>query len=100
MKSDNINMNEEQIDIIATKVLNKLIQWGNGPEWHQMNSPLTIKDIMRGLMPFKETDEEFLVGQLARLTTLLHMYEDNQEFMKAAIIKRKLEIIQKKLDNL
>ena len=51
-------------------------------------------------MPFKETDEEFLVGQLARLTTLLHMYEDNQEFMKAAIIKRKLEIIQKKLDNL
>ena len=33
MKSDNINMNEEQIDIIATKVLDKLIQWGNGPEW-------------------------------------------------------------------
>ena len=96
MRSDNINMNEEQIEVIATKVLDKLIQWGNGPEWHQMNSPLTIKDIMRGLMPFKETDEEFLVGQLARLTTLLHMYEDNQEFMKAAIIKRKLEIIQKR----
>ena len=39
MKSDNINMNEEQIDIIATKVLDKLIQWGNCPEWHQLNSP-------------------------------------------------------------
>ena len=102
MEHDNNDMqfNEKIIDELTMRVLDKIIQMGNGPEWHQMNSPLTIKDIMRGLMPFKETDEEFLVGQLARLTTLLHMYEDNQEFMKAAIIKRKLEIIQKKLDNL
>ena len=102
MEHDNNNMrfNEKIIDELTMRVLDKIIQMGNGPEWHQMTSPLTIKDIMRGLMPFKETDEEFLVGQLARLTTLLHMYEDNQEFMKAAIIKRKLEIIQKKLDNL
>ena len=102
MEHDNNDMqfNEKIIDELTMRVLDKIIQMGNGPEWHQMTSPLTIKDIMRGLMPFKETDEEFLVGQLARLTTLLHMYEDNQEFMKAAIIKRKLEIIQKKLDNL
>ena len=92
--------NERLLDAIAEKVLDRLIEGTQHARWHQMNSPLTIKDIMRGLMPFKETDEEFLVGQLARLTTLLHMYEDNQEFMKAAIIKRKLEIIQKKLDNL
>ena len=102
MEHDNNNMrfNEKIIDELTMRVLDKIIQMGNGPEWHQMTSPLTIKDIMRGLMPFKETDEEFLVGQLARLTTLLHMYEDNQEFMKAAIIKRKLDIIQRKLDNL
>ena len=100
MKSDNIDMNEEQIDIIATKVLDKLIQWGNGPEWHQMNSPMTIGELLQGQLPFKETEEEMLVAELARLTTLLHMYEDKQEFMKAAIIKRKLEIVQNKLDKL
>jgi len=107
MKSDNNNdmmpkdaHNDKMLDEIADRVIEKIIKMGNGPEWHQMTSPLTIKDVMRGIMPFKETDEEFLVGQLARLTTLLHMYEDNQEFLKAAIIKRKLEIIQNKLNNL
>ena len=63
MEHDNNDMqfNEKIIDELTMRVLDKIIQMGNGPEWHQMTSPLTIKDIMRGLMPFKETDEEFLV---------------------------------------
>ena len=48
----------------------------------------------------KESEEEMLIAELARLTTLLNLYENNEEFMKAAIIKRKLEIIQNKLDKL
>ena len=45
-------------------------------------------------------EEEFLLAEMARLHTLLALYEGKEEFMKAAIIKRRLEIIQKKLDNL
>ena len=52
------------------------------------------------LYPFKETQEEFLLAEMARLHTLLALYEGKEEFMKAAIIKRRLEIVQNKLDNL
>ena len=41
-----------------------------------------------------------LLAEMARLHTLLALYEGKEELMKAAIIKRRLEIVQTKLDNL
>ena len=48
---------------------------------------------------FKEEEEEKLIGELARLTTLLIMYEEKELYEKAAIIKNKIRIINKKLNN-
>tara|TARA_R100001015_G_C4544893_1_gene108069 strand:+ start:337 stop:630 length:294 start_codon:yes stop_codon:yes gene_type:complete len=93
------NINDATIDMITDAVIKKML-WKFKQEYHQLETPLSIADIMKGYMPFRETEEEFLVAELARLTTLLHMYEDKEEFMKAAIIKRRLEIIQDKLNNL
>ena len=61
---------------------------------------MTIGELLKGQLPFKETEEEFLVGEMARLTTLMHMYEQNEEYMKAAIIKKRLDEVNNKLDNL
>lgn len=93
-------MTDDELNELTDKVLDKLIEKAASPHWHQYNTPMTLGELLKGMLPFKETEEEMLVSELARLTTLLHMYEDNQEYIKAAIIKRKLEIIQKKLDNL
>ena len=98
--SDNNNMTEDELNVLADKVLDILIEKSANPKWHQYNTPMTIGELIKGQLPFKETEEEFLVGELARLTTLMHMYEGNEEYMKAAIIKRKLDIIQNKLNNL
>ena len=98
--SDNNNMTEDELNVLADKVLDILIERSASPKWHQYNTPMTIGELIKGHLPFKETEEEFLVGELARLTTLMHMYEGNEEYMKAAIIKRKLDIIQNKLNNL
>ena len=93
-------MTDDELNILADKVLDILIERSASPKWHQYNTPMTIGELIKGQLPFKETEEEFLVGELARLTTLMHMYEGNEEYMKAAIIKRKLDIIQNKLNNL
>ena len=98
--SDNNNMTEDELNVLADKVLDILIERSASPKWHQYNTPMTIGELIKGQLPFKETEEEFLVGELARLTTLMHMYEGNEEYMKAAIIKRKLDIIQNKLNKL
>ena len=92
-------MTEDELNKVTDMVLDKLIQKAQSPHWHQYNTPMTIGELIKGQLPFKETEEEFLIGELARLTTLMHMYETQEEYMKAAIIKRKLDIIQNKLDN-
>jgi len=92
------NINDDMLDTIADLVLDKLL-YKMKNEIHAI-TPISVKDIIKGYMPFKETDEEFLVAELARLMTLLSMYEEKEEYMKAAMIKRKLEIIQNKLNNL
>ena len=97
---DNNNMTEDELNQLVDLVLDKLIQKAQQPQWHQYNTPMTLGELLKGQLPFKETNEEFLVSEMARLTTLLHMYETQEEYMKAAIIKRKLDIIQNKLDNL
>ena len=93
------NINDATIDVITDAVIKKML-WKFKQEEHQMSTPMTIADIMKGYMPFKETEEEFLVAEMARLHTLLAIYEGKEEYMKAAIIKRRLEIVQNKLDNL
>jgi len=92
-------MTNDELNMLATKVLDILIEKAQQPQWHQYNSPMTIGELIAGQLPFKETEEEHLVSELAKLTTLLHMYETNEEYMKAAVIKRKLDIIQNKLNN-
>jgi len=96
MQLDNID--DGMLDTIADLVLDKLL-YKMKNEIHAM-TPLSVEDLIRGQMPFKESDEEFLIAELARLMTLLNMYEEKEQYTKAAIIKRKLEIIQKRLDKL
>tara|TARA_Y100000401_G_scaffold7246_1_gene4990 strand:+ start:566 stop:868 length:303 start_codon:yes stop_codon:yes gene_type:complete len=100
MKEDNNNMTDDELNEITERVLDRLIQKAASPQWHQYNTPMTLGELIKGQLPFKETEEEFLVGEMARLTTLMNMYEGQEEYMKAAIIKRKLDIITKKLNNL
>jgi hypothetical protein len=46
------------------------------------------------------SQEEILVGELARLMTLMNLYEDKEEYEKAAIIKNKVDKINDKLDQI
>ena len=49
---------------------------------------------------FQEDVEEKLVAELARLTTLLTIYEDKEEYEKAAVIQKKINRINNQLNNL
>ena len=48
---------------------------------------------------FGINEEERLVGKLAKLQTIMMILEDKEEYEKAAIILKKIEVINKKLNN-
>ena len=48
---------------------------------------------------FGMNEEEKLVGELAKLQTIMMILEDKEEYEKAAIILKKIDKINKKLNN-
>ena len=63
------------------------------------NTELLIDDLLNNKTNLKDDIEEHIIAELARLTTLLTIYEDKEQYEKAAIIKNKIRIINKRLDN-
>ena len=92
------NINDETIELITNAVIKKML-WKFKQEYHQMSTPMSVGDLMKGYMPFRETEEEFLLAEMARLHTLLALYDGKEEYMKAAIIKRRIEIVENRLNN-
>ena len=83
MEYDNTYMKREDLDYLADMISINIIRY---METLDQFAPIT--------------KEEELLGELARLMTLLSSYEESSEYEKCAIIKNKIKRIQKKLDNL
>ena len=76
-------MTEEEIETIAKLVVQKLVKLQQDSE------------IYLGL-----AREEVLLAELARLTTLLSMYEEREQYEAAAIIHNKIKKLESKLNNI
>ena len=87
--------NREKEDI-ADIVIRKMLEAKSKMEADLFN----INDVLFTLLNTQLTEEELLVGELARLMTLLNMYEEKEEYEKAAIIKNKIDKINNKLDQI
>ena len=64
------------------------------------NTELLIDDLLNNKTNLKDDIEEHLIAELARLTTLLTIYEDKEQYEKAAIIKNKIDKLQKQIEKL
>ena len=92
---------EKLSDMIASNVLDNLhFQFSNDPN---MNVTLETTEFMHkdldefGNAKYTHVDESEIVQvEIQRLNNLLSRYVDNEEYEKALIIKRKIEIIQKR----
>ena len=85
---DKIMEKQEQADIEYADQIQQL--YNNGYTIEKSNK----KDDMDGL-----NDEERLVGELARLQTIMMIFEDKEEYEKAALIQKKIKIVNKKLND-
>ena len=85
---DKIMEKQEQADIEYADQIQQL--YNNGYTIEKSNK----KDDMDGL-----NSEERLVGELARLQTIMMIFEDKEEYEKAAMIQKKIEIINRKLND-
>ena len=103
---DNIHMNDEELNKLAKKIADIVVRKLNSQfDFNPTNKEpvddvMFINEFLAGRLSFQEDVEEKLVAELARLTTLLTIYEDKEEYEKAAIIQNKITRINNQLNNL
>jgi len=84
----------ELADIIVDKLLTTYIR--EQSQWYTTSS---LKDQVSSIFnkgERKDTEAE-LLGELAKLMTQMNIYMEDEEYEKCAKIKRKIDIINKKL---
>ena len=87
---DKIMEKQEDADIEYAEQIQKLYNEGYSISAHTAEK---YKDEL-GL-----NQEERLVGELARLQTIMMIFEDKEEYEKAAMILKKIDKINEKLNN-
>ncbi len=89
---------EQLADIVVSKIILELFgdQEQRQAAYEQFAQDHTTVEFVFPDM----TSEEHLIGELARLQTILMIYEDKEEYEKAAKILKKLKNIQNKLGKL
>ena len=91
-------MTDDFIDKLADKLLDKLLEKCAKPEWHVRRSNDFVNNLS-GIIAFKESEEERMIGELSKLMTLMVMYEEKGDKDKAKLMEEKIEIINQKLND-
>ena len=117
---DNINkynMTNKEINTLAQLVVDKLLVNFGIQEFKEMQQRNALREdeeetvqklhhqilsdlIMGADSEYFINEEEMLIGEMARLQTILVIYENNEEYEKAAIILAKLKGVQHKLKDI
>ena len=90
---DNIRMNDEQMKKLAAFVaedLTKRIYGIANPAQEQTTD----------MMWYADRDDDHCVGELARLMTLLNIYQEREEYEKCHLINKHIKKLEKIVENL
>ena len=90
----------ELADLIVDKLLTTYIR--EQATWYTTNTDAYIERFFPGIKKKskKSNTEEELLGELASLMTQLNLHQEKEEYEKCAEIKKKIDILNKKLKNL
>ena len=91
---------EKLADVIVTKLILTLTKINNPMEFDEPD-PEILREIIMHDSDHEITEEEMLLGELARLQTILMIYEGKdtvEGYEKAAIISQKIRKIEYKLN--
>tara|TARA_R100000951_G_scaffold17572_1_gene14001 strand:- start:2104 stop:2373 length:270 start_codon:yes stop_codon:yes gene_type:complete len=88
---DNINMTEKQIDKLVDRLAGAMIKRIYGVEQREARDSMAY---------YADDLNDHAVGELARLMTLINLYEDREEYEKCAAVKKHLDKVQKIVEEL
>ena len=84
-------MTEKQIDKLVDRLAGAMIKRIYGVEQREARDSMSY---------YADDLNDHAVGELARLMTLINLYEDREEYEKCAAVKKHLDKVQKIVEEL
>ena len=93
-KNDALKVGEEGLNALAIKKVSRMVKLKSMEDWFHHVS----KSDASWITSYKDLDisEEYnALGEAAKLMTLLNIYQDDEEYEKCAIIKNRMDEVNK-----
>ena len=95
-KKDKQTMTEEELNKLAIKIVSRMMNIQTMADWFRHVNSSDVASEM-DYQDLEITEEEDAISEAAKLMTLMSLFEDREEFEKCAIVKRRLDALNKKL---
>ena len=93
-KIDALKVGEEGLNLLAIKIVSRMTKLKSMEDWfhHVSKSNLSWSTSYEDL---ELTEEENALGEAAKLMTLLNLFQDEEAYEKCAIIKNRMDEVNK-----
>ncbi len=94
MTNSKNKMDKQDLDYLATSIVNKMIKLKTMETWfdHVSKTDMAWDKAYEDL---SLTEEEDAISEAAKLMTLLNLFQDKEEYEKCAVVKTRLDAINK-----
>jgi hypothetical protein len=93
-----VAMDDQSLDVLSAKVVARFVQLREITDWHDK-----LRGRYSGHMTeidwdyMDMTEEEDLLGELAKLMTLMNLFTDKEEYEKCSLLKERIRDIKRTL---
>ena len=91
-KKDKQTMTEEELNKLAIKIVSRMMNIQTMADWFRHVNSSDVASEM-DYQDLEMTEEEDAISEVAKLMTLMNLFEDKEEFEKCAIVKRRLDAL-------
>ena len=93
-KINDLKVGEEGLNLLAIKIVSRMVKLKSMETWfdHVSKSDIAWSTAYKNL---ELTEEEEALGEAAKLMTLMNLFKEEEEYEKCAIIKGRMDIINK-----
>ena len=93
-KIDALKVGEEGLNLLAIKIVSRMVKLKSMEDWFSHVSKADIA-WSTAYQDLQLTKEEEALGEAAKLMTLMELFKDEEQYEKCAIIKGRMEEVNK-----
>ena len=86
------NMTDRELNSLATKIVSRLMRLKTVEDFFKHLSKTDVANAI-DYENLELTEEQDAVGEIARLMTLMNWFQEDEQYEKCAVIKRRLDVV-------